>query len=97
MRVLDDMVVKTALGSIPPEVHYNWRSLYQMDPKVMQEIGTAITNRYVALYEKGIMPVELAFDQVVNELTEAGVAPGLEDAANEWRDALGEENDDAEE
>ena len=88
MRILDDMIIKAALGSIPPEVHYNWRSLYQQDPKVQQEIGTAITNRYVSLFEKGIFPIELAFDQVVNELTEAGVSPGLEAAAEEWRNAL---------
>lgn len=93
MRVLDDVIIKTALGTIPPEVHYNWRSLYQMDPKVVQEIGTAITARYVSLYEKGIFPVELAFEQVVNELTEAGVAPGLEDAAEEWVSKLGERDE----
>lgn len=90
MRILDDMIVKTALGNIPPEVHYNWRSLYQMDDKTRQEIGTAITGRYVSLYKEGIFPVELAFDQVVNELTESGVAPGLEAAAEEWRMGVGD-------
>lgn len=93
LTVLDDLIIKTALGRIPPDVHYNWRSLYQTEPKTLQEIGTAITARYVSLYEKGIFPVELAFEQVVNELTEAGVAPGLEAAADEWRDALGEDNE----
>lgn len=94
MRVLDDLVVKTALGSIPEDVHYNWRSLWQLDDKTKQEIGTAISNRYVSLYEKGVFPVELAFKQAVNELTEAGVAPGLEEAAKEWEDALdGDEGD----
>lgn len=93
MPILDRMVIKTALGSVPEEVHYNWRSLHQVDPKTQQEIGTAISNRYVALYEKGIFPVELAFEQVVNELVEAGVSPGLEQAAEEWIDEVKRRNE----
>lgn len=93
MRVLDDMIVKTALGNIPDEVHYNWRSLWQQDGKTLQEIGSAITKRYVDLVKAQVFPVELAFDQVVNELTEAGVSPGLEAAANDWRDGLGGDED----
>ncbi|MCP4487838.1 MAG: DUF1073 domain-containing protein, partial [Gammaproteobacteria bacterium] len=92
MTVLDGMVVKTALSSVPEEVHYNWRSLWQMDDKTKQEIGKMIVDRYAVAVEKIGFPEDLAFEQVVNELTEAGVSPGLEYAANEWRGALGEED-----
>lgn len=93
MLVLDQMIIKTALGGLPDEVHYNWRSLWQIDDKTKQEIGSAISKRWVDLVGAGIVPEELAFDQVVNELTEAGVSPGLERAANDWRDAGGEMNE----
>lgn len=88
LKVLDDMIVKTALGRVPPEVHYNWRSLYQTEPKTLQEIGEKITKRYVDLVTAGIYPEELAFEQVTNELVEAGVAPGLEQAAAKWAAAV---------
>lgn len=93
MRILDKMIVKTALGSIPDEVHYNWRSLFQLNDKDKQEIGNKIADRWRNLYKDGVVPVELAFDQLVNELVEAGVSPGLEQAANDWRDAIGGEDD----
>ena len=93
MRVLDQMIIKTALGGLPDEVHYNWRSLHQVDPKVQQEIGSAIAKRWVDLVGAAIVPEELAFDQVVNELTEAGVSPGLEQAANDWRSRVAEMNE----
>lgn len=84
LSVLDKMIVKTALKSVPPEVHYNWRSLYQTEPKTLQEIGEKITKRYVDLVNAGIYPEELAFEQVTTELVESGVAPGLEQAAEKY-------------
>lgn len=87
MTVMDKMTVKTALGSIPDEVHYNWRSLWQMDDKTKQEIGKMIVDRYAVAVEKIGFPEELAYEQSVNELTEAGVAPGLEKAAKVYADA----------
>jgi len=99
LKVLDKMIVKTALGRIPDEVHYNWRSLYQAEPKTLQEIGEKITKRYVDLVSAGIYPEVLAYEQVTNELVEAGVAPGLEQAAADYAEAIqaGDLDDDPEE
>lgn len=90
MSVLDKMIIKTALGSIPDDVHYNWRSLYQMDDKEKQEIGGMITKRYIDAVNGGLLPVDVASPQLVNELTEAGVSPGLEAAYNDWFDGVDE-------
>lgn len=95
MSVLDDMIVKTALGRIPPEVHYNWRSLYQMDDKAKQEIGGMIVKRYKDAVDAGIFPPEFATKPVVNELTEAGVSPGLEQEYNDWVDGAGDLDDES--
>lgn len=92
LTVLDKMIVKTALGRVPPEVHYNWRSLYQTEPKALQEIGEKITDRWRNLYKDGVVPVELAFDQLVNDLTEAGIAPGFEQRAEEWKSSLDQDD-----
>ena len=92
LTVLDKMIVKTALGRVPDEVHYNWRSLYQTEPKTLQEIGEKITDRWRNLYKDGVVPVELAFDQLVNDLTEAGIAPGFEQRAEEWKASLDQDD-----
>ncbi len=83
-RIMDAMIKKTALSSIPDEVHYNWRSLYQLDDDTKADIGNKIAKKWVDLVTAMIIPEELAYDQVVNELTEAGVSPGLEDAAKKY-------------
>ena len=94
MRVLDQMIIRTALNSIPPEVHYRWRSLWQMNDEQKAEIGKKIVDKYVQLVNAQVFPDELAFDQVVNEMTEAGVAPGLEKLAEEWRGRISRMNGD---
>lgn len=97
MHVLDSMTVKTALGVIPPEIHYNWRSLWQMDDQQRADIGEKIVKKYVDAVNAGFMPQSIAFEQTVNELTEAGAAPGLEKAAEDWRNGGGDLDEGAEE
>jgi uncharacterized protein len=81
---MDDMIVKTALNTVPPEVHYNWRELRSMSDKDKAEIGVNITKKYVDAVNAGIFSAEFATAPLVNELTEAGISPGLEQAFNEW-------------
>lgn len=83
-HILDQLVVKTALGSIPDEVHYNWRALREMSDKEKAEIGVNITKKYVDAVNAGIFSAEFATLPLVNELTEAGISAGLEGHYNEW-------------
>lgn len=87
---LDDMIVKTALGNIPSEIHYNWRDLRSMSDKDKAEIGVNITKKYVDAVNAGIFSAEFATAPLVNELTESGVAPGLEQAFNDWTGGMGD-------
>ena len=80
MTILDKMIIKTALGTIPPEVHYNWRTLWQLSDKEKAEIGVNITKKYVDAVTAGIFSAEFSTELLINELTEAGVSPGLEAA-----------------
>lgn len=83
-HILDQMIIKTALGNIPPEVHFNWRSLHQVNPKEKAEIGEKIVKKYADAVNAGIFAPEFATEPMINELTEAGVSPGLEGAYSEW-------------
>ena len=84
MSYLDKMLIKTALGTLPPELHYNWRSLWQMSDKEKAEIGKMIVEKYKMAVDAGIFSAEFSTEPLINELTEAGVSPGLESAFNEF-------------
>lgn len=94
MAILDKMIVKTALGTSGGEA-YEWASLYQMDDLEKAEIGDKIIAKYERAVRAGIFPSELAYEQCVNELVEAGVASGLNQVAAKWEgyDGDEEEND----
>lgn len=94
-HVLDGMIIKTALGSIPADVYYNWRSLFQMDDKEMAEIGVQIVKKYKDAVDAGIFDAGFATAPMINELTEAGVSPGLEAAYSEWLLGADDNDDDS--
>ena len=85
MALLDECMIRSALGVSPPEVHYEWRSLWQPTAKERAEVGKIIVDTFAALDTMDILPAESISAAVVNALVEAGAAPGLEAAieANE--------------
>lgn len=85
MALLDECLIRSALGVRPPEVHYEWRSLWQPTAKECAEVGKIIVDTFAALDAMDILPAEAISAAVVNALVEAGAAPGLEAAieANE--------------
>lgn len=78
MSVLDDCLIRSALGARPDDVFYTWRPLWQPTAKERAENGKATAETFKALYEMTELPPEALDEAVVNALTETGVAPGLE-------------------
>jgi hypothetical protein len=82
MAVLDECVIRSALGRRPPEVHYEWVSLWQSTPKEKSEIGKATADAIKILADTQLFaPDELA-KVAVNALVEVGAIPGIEEAGN---------------
>lgn len=79
-HLLDMCVIKTALGSIPPEIHYNWKPLWQESTETRTQNGERIAKIFGEIVAKGILSPDIVAEPLVNALTEAGVAPGLEAA-----------------
>lgn len=90
IRNLDELIIRTALGSRPPELHYNWRPLSSPDAKEIAEIGGLIVKKWVDAVNAGIYSAEFATEPMTNELVEAGCGAGLEQALSDWSGAMHE-------
>lgn len=78
MESFDECLIRSALGSRPPEVHYKWNSLWQMSDKERSELGTAGANMVKTIKDTGLIPDEVLAQVVVNLATQDGTMPGLE-------------------
>ena len=85
--ILDECLVRSALGSRPPEVYYTWRPLWQPTTKERAETGKILADTFNILYDMDVVPEEAIAKSLVNALTESGLAPGLESNVTEYFEA----------
>lgn len=93
MELLDECLIRVALGIRPPEVWYEWRPLRQVSEKERAEIFkiTADAARAVAGSSVDeLLPINVLSDCLANEFVEQGVLPGLDAAMAEYG-SLGEQ------
>lgn len=84
MAVLDECLIRSALGDRPDDVHFNWRPLWQPTAKERAENADKIASAAQKLRDMEIIPDEALGKAVVNALTETGAFPGLEGAVNDF-------------
>lgn len=95
MAMLDECLIRVALGSRPPEVWYEWRPLRQVSETERATIfkATADAARALAGTMAGeLLPLDALSDSLANELIEQGVLPGLDMKLQEYG-TLGERQD----
>lgn len=90
---LDECVIRSALGSRPPEIYLQWLSLWEMSDKEKADVARQIADTAKTLADGGIIPAEVLTKSTVNALTENGSFPGLEQDYAEWELAGGWENE----
>lgn len=78
MQVLDECLIRSAMGTRPPEVHYRWASLWQVSDKERAANGKTYADTIVALKGTGLFPDEPLAEAAINLMTESGAMPGLE-------------------
>lgn len=93
MAVLDECLIRSALGSRPPEVFYTWRSLWQTTAKERADIGKTTADTIKTISEAGVLPDDVLSQVAQNMLIEAGVAPGLEAAMDEFKESGADDAD----
>jgi phage-related protein (TIGR01555 family) len=84
MALLDECLIRSALGKRPPEVYYTWSSLWQTKDTERAEIGAKAADTIKKLDETGLFPDMALARAAVNMLVETGVMPGLEEAIDEF-------------
>lgn len=84
MATLNECLIRSALGARPPQVFFNWRSLWQTSDKERADIGKTTAETIKTISDTGLIPEEVLSKAAVNMLTESGVAPGLEADMAEW-------------
>lgn len=96
MQVLDECLIRSALGGRPAEVHYNWRSLWQPSEKEIAENADKLMSALEKLERMGNTPPEAISRAGVNALTECGAFPGLEGYVEEFGRDTPDDADEAE-
>lgn len=84
MQLLDECLIRSALGNRPPEVHYEWASLWQTTPEQKAAIGKTIADTIVALNNTKLWPLDVMSQTATTMLVEHGCATGLESAMKEY-------------
>lgn len=84
MYRMDEALIRSALGTRPPELYFRWSSLWQTSAKDRATIGLQSAQAVQALKATGLIPDEPLAHSVVTMMTENGVMPGLEGAVNDW-------------
>lgn len=88
MNVFDECLIRSALGNRPADLWYSWRSLWQMSDKEKAEIARMKAETWVKIAT--VLPADVIAQPMVNDFTEAGLAPGLEASYAEFIAAGGE-------
>lgn len=97
LRPLDEMVIRSALGNRPEEIHYIWRPLWQMDPKSKAEVDYTQAQTFQIDAQNSVMPVEVLRRARANQLVESGTYPGIEQLIDEHQKELDEAEEAAKE
>lgn len=96
MSVLDECLVRSALGSRPPEIHYVWNSLWQTTAKERADIGKTTAETIKTIAETKLFPPDALSKAAETLLVENSVMPGLESALEEFGSEVPDEGQDEE-
>lgn len=86
---LDDILIRSALGSRPDEVWYQWKPLWQPDAKQLAEIDKMEAEAAAIYARDALVPSEALEKTVQNRMVESGRWPGLEQALEEYAEPEG--------
>jgi phage-related protein (TIGR01555 family) len=80
MNILDEVLIRSALGDRPEEVYYEWNSLWQMTDAEKADLALKKAQVYKIDADEGQIPSTALAHARINQLIEDGFYPGLEQA-----------------
>jgi len=78
LEIFDECLIRSSLGSRPPEIHYLWNPLWQISSKERAELGRSGAATLKTLKDTGLIPDEVLARGAVTLMTQDGIIPGLE-------------------
>lgn len=88
MALLDECLLRSALGSRPAEIHYIWNPLWQPTATEQSEINKRTAETVQILANTKLWPEDALSKAATTMLVEQSVLPGLEAALVEYGSAL---------
>lgn len=79
MLMLDECIIRSALGNRPEDLFYEWASLWQSSDEEKIKNGKTLAETFKILGEMGAYELDIIGAALANALTENGSAPGLEE------------------
>jgi uncharacterized protein len=83
INVLDEVLIRSALGDRPPEVWYEWNSLWQLSDVEKAAVSLQKAQAYKIDVDAAQIPTTALANARTNQLIEDGTYPGLEKALEE--------------
>ncbi len=84
IRLLNEVIIRSATGSRDKSIHYNWNPLKQMDAKELAEIEEKKSKTYVNLSGLGLVPDRVLSSTLRNDMIESPAFSGAEKAFEEY-------------
>ena len=94
---LDECLIRSALGTRPPEIFYNWAPLDQLGEKEHAEVGKIQAETTEIYGRTGIFTGEELRKGAANQIVENGIYPGFDQVIEETGDDFDLGEDDEEE
>lgn len=93
LSVIDECLIRSALGARPSELWYEWSSLWQMTDKEKAEIGKIKADMVKTLVDAQVIPAGVLTKPTISSLAESGVLPGLDQEYADWEELPASEED----
>ena len=91
---LDEVLIRSALGSRPEEIDYRWTPLWRLSKSDEAEIMATKAKAIETIVRTALIPVEALGEATTNMLIQDGMLPGLDAAMDEFElAALGGDDD----
>ena len=84
MAILDECLIRSALGARPPEIYSVWRPIYEPSDMERAALGKVTAEIIAALGTTGLFLEEVLAEAGANAMIETGSLPGLEAAVDEY-------------
>jgi len=87
---LDEVLIRSTLGTRPPEIYYEFGALAESDPKQAADIEKLEAETVQIYVNTNLIPADALGKAAANRLKESGRWPGLDTALEESEQELGE-------